>query len=328
MDSDAGDSDDLRTRLHAMESKLSRVRGQRDSHNDSAKRAADQRNSAQNKRNEVQENITSRMEEQKKVRAQAKIHQASRDEIQQSIREIFSRKKGKRDQGPGKSVVIQLSETVGEIERIEDRIMTDGALTLEKENSLIKKLRSLISRRDELIPHVEQQRIVSIDLSDMDESIQRLRAEADNEHKLMLEQNSLADEIWSEIKPLFEERDFLRGEGDRLHALFVEERGKADEAHKGVVEMLAKVNEIRSEIRSQHEERDRLVKDHNKSVRQALRGPDQNEELAESLSDKLLGGESITFGGIVASDATINSGEKLKPKRKSRKLGTSRGRKS
>jgi len=311
-----------------MESKLSRVRGQRDSHNDSAKRAADQRNSAQNKRNEVQENITSRMDDQKKVRAQAKIHQASRDEIQQSIREILSRKKGKRDQGPGKSVVIQLSETVGEIERIEDRIMTDGALTLEKENSLIKKLRSLISRRDELIPHVEQQRIVSIDLSDMDESIQRLRAEADNEHKLMLEQNSLADEIWSEIKPLFEERDFLRGEGDRLHALFVEERGKADEAHQGVVELLSKVNEIRSEIRSQHEERDRLVKDHNKSVRQALRGPDQNEKLAESLSDKLLGGESITFGGIVSSDSTITREEESRPKRKSRKFGTSRGRKS
>ena len=81
MVSDDGDSDDLRTRLHAMESKLTRVRGQRDSHNDSAKRAADQRNSAQNKRNEVQESITSRMDEQKKVRAQAKIHQSSRDEI-------------------------------------------------------------------------------------------------------------------------------------------------------------------------------------------------------------------------------------------------------
>ena len=328
MDSDQGESDDLRTRLHAMESKLSRVRGQRDSHNDSAKRAADQRNSAQTKRNEVQENITSRMDEQKKVRAQAKIHQTSRDEIQQSIREIFSRKKGTRDQGPGKSVVIQLSETVGKIERIEDRIMTDGALTLEKENSLIKKLRSLISRRDELIPHVEQQRIVSIDLSDMDESIQTLRAEADNEHKLMLEQNVLADEIWSEIKPLFEERDFLRGEGDRLHALFLEERKKADEAHQGVVELLSKVNEIRSEIRSQHEESERLVKDHNNSVRQALRGPDENEELAESLSDKLLGGESITFGGIVSTDSKVPNPEKTKSKRKPRKLGTTRGRKN
>ena len=206
--------------------------------------------------------------------------------------------------------------------------MTDGGLSLEKENSLIKILRSLISRRDELIPHVEQQRIVSIDLSDMDESIQRLRAEADNEHKLMLEQNSLADEIWNEIKPLFEERDFLRGEGDRLHALFLEERGKADEAHQGVVELLSKVNEIRSEIRSQHEERERMVNDHNKSVRQALRGPDQNEELAESLSDKLLGGQSITFGGIVVTDANVTQDEKPRPKRKSRKLGTSRGRKS
>jgi len=325
MEHDSGDSDDLRTRLHAMESKLSRVRGQRDSHNESAKRAADQRNSAQDKRNEVQESIQSRMDDQKKVRAQAKIHQASRDEIQQSIREIFSRKKGKRDQGPGKSVVLQLSETVGEIERIEERIMTDGTLSLEKENSLIKKLRSLISRRDELIPNVEQQRIVSIDLSDMDESILRLRAEADNEHKLMLEQNKLADEIWSEIKPLFEERDFLRGEGDRLHALFVEERGKADETHQGVVDLLSKVNEIRGQIRSHHEERDRLVKDHNKSVRQALRGPDQNEALAESLTEKLLESGSITFGGIVSSGADEVDEDKPKIRRASRKLGTSRG---
>ncbi len=325
MDDGDGQADDLRTRLHAMESKLSRVRGQRDSHSDSAKRAAEQRNSAQNKRNEVQESITSRMDDQKKVRSQAKIHQASRDEIQQSIREIFSRKKGKRDQGQGKSVVIELSETVGDIEKIENRIMTDGTLTLEKENSLIKKLRSLISRRDELIPHVEQQRIISIDLSDMDESIQRLRAEADNEHKLMLEQNSLADDIWSEIKPLFEERDFLRGEGDRLHSLFLEERGKADEAHQGVVELLSRVNEIRGEIRSQHEERERLVKDHNQSVRQALRGPDQNEELANSLTEKLLDEGSITFGGIVSSGESIDDKQKPKARKPTRKLGTSRG---
>ncbi len=327
MENGAEGSDDLRTRLHAMESKLSRVRGQRDSHNESAKRAADQRNSAQEKRKEVHETITSKMEDQKKVRAQAKIHQVSRDEIQQSIRDIISRKKGKRDQGPGKSVVVQLSETVGEIERIENRIMTDGALTLDKENSLIKKLRFLISRRDELIPDVEQQRIVSINLSDMDESIQKLRAEADNEHKLMVEQNTLADEIWVEIKPMFEERDFLRGEGDRLHALFLDERSKADEAHQGVVELLSKVNEIRGELRSQHEEREKLVKDHNNAVRQSLRGPDQNEELAESLTEQLLGEGSITFGGIVSSPPTDGEKKKVKPKRNPRKLGTTRGRK-
>ena len=116
MEHDHRGSDDLRTRLHAMESKLSRIRTQRDSHNDSARSAADQRNSAHEKRKEVHETISAKMDEQKKVRAQAKLHQASRDEIQQSIREVIARKKGTRDRGPGKSVVIQLSETVGEIE--------------------------------------------------------------------------------------------------------------------------------------------------------------------------------------------------------------------
>ncbi|MBI88232.1 MAG: hypothetical protein CMB67_04305 [Euryarchaeota archaeon] len=327
MDQSGEPSDDLRTRLHAMESKLRRMREQRNSHNESAKRASDSRNSVNTQGKELREHINSRMEEQKETRARAKIHQARRDEIQKSIRELVSRKKGKRDDGPGKSVVIQLSETVGEIERIENRIMTDGTLSLEKENSLIKKLKSLISRRDELIPEVENHQIISIDLSDMDESIQKLRAEADNEHGLMIEQNKLADKIWSEIKPMLEERDFLRGEGDRLHSIFLEERAKADEIHQDIVEMLSKVNEIRDELRSQHEKRERIIREHNESVRQALRGPDEDDELAESLSERLLEGDSIKFGGIVSSESHEQQTSIRPKKRTTRKLGTSRGRK-
>ena len=292
--------DDLRTRLHAMESKLRRMRDQRNSHNESAKRSSDSRNSVNSQGKELRELINSRMVDQKETRVKAKIHQARRDEIQKSIRDLVSRKRGKRDDGPGKSVVIQLSETVGEIERIENRIMTDGTLSLDKENSLIKKLKSLISRRDKLIPDVEEHQIISIDLSDMDESIQKRRAEADNEHNMMIDQNKLADDIWAEIKPMLEERDFLRGEGDRLHSLFVEERGKADEAHSSGLELLSKVNEIRDEIKAQHKEREKLIKDHNQSVREALKGPDEDEGLAESMTEMLLEEGSITFGGTVS----------------------------
>ncbi len=319
--------DDLRTRLHAMESKLRRMRDQRNSHNESAKRSSDSRNSVNSQGKELRELINSRMVDQKETRVKAKIHQARRDEIQKSIRDLVSRKRGKRDDGPGKSVVIQLSETVGEIERIENRIMTDGTLSLDKENSLIKKLKSLISRRDKLIPDVEEHQIISIDLSDMDESIQKLRAEADNEHSLMIEQNKLADEIWLEIKPMLEERDFLRGEGDRLHSIFLEERAKADEVHQDIVEMLSKVNEIKDELRSQNEQRERTIREHNESVRQALRGPDEDEELADSLSERLLDGKSIKFGGIVSSENTVQQSSTGRKKRTSRKLGTTRGRK-
>lgn len=327
METDVPEDDDLRTRLHAMESKLKRIRSQRDSHNDAAKRAADSRNSVNEQGKEIRETINSNMEEQKAIRSKSKIHQARRDEIQKSIREIISRKKGRRDDGPGKSVVIQLSETVGEIEKIENRIMTDGTISLEKENSLIKKLRSLISKRDKLIPEVENHQIISIDLNDMDDSIQRLRAEADNEHKLMLEQNKLADEIWEQIKPMFEERDFLRGESDRLHSLFVEEREKADECHKGVVELLSKVNEIRDEIKSQYMEREKLIQEHNKSVRESLKRPDEDDKLADSLTARLLDGASISFGGTVSSGNKREIYESKPSKRGSRKLGTSRGKK-
>ena len=80
------------------------------------------------------------MEEQKKIRNQAKIHQSRRDAIQKQIRDFINQKRGRRDEGPGKSILIQLSETVSEIERIEDQIMTDGRLSLEKENKLKKLL--------------------------------------------------------------------------------------------------------------------------------------------------------------------------------------------
>ena len=214
MENDDQGIDDLSSRLHAMETKLSRLRNNRDTHNESAKRSADSRNAVQEQGVELRKKISDFMEEQKKIRNQAKIHQSRRDAIQKQIRDFINQKRGRRDEGPGKSILIQLSETVSEIERIEDQIMTDGRLSLEKENKLLKKLKSLISRKDELLPAVEEFQLIKVDLGDLEQSIQTLKSESDNEHQLMIEKHKEADEIWSNIKPMLEERDFLRGEGD------------------------------------------------------------------------------------------------------------------
>ena len=55
-------SDDLRTRLHAMETRLRRMREQRNSHNENAKRAADSRDSVQNRGKELRDRIGERLE--------------------------------------------------------------------------------------------------------------------------------------------------------------------------------------------------------------------------------------------------------------------------
>ena len=306
-----------------METRLRRMREQRNDHNENARRAADSRDSVQEQSRELRERIKERLDEQKEVRARAKLHQAKRDEIQNQMRELITQRRGKRSDEGTKSVVIQLSETIGEIDRIENRIMTDGSLSLDKENAMLKKLKSLIAKRDELMPAAEEFQVIEIDLGDMEGSIQLLRAEADSEHKAMLDANKEADTIWEEVKPMLEERDFLRAEGDRLHTAFVSSREAADAIHSQIKVLLDQVNEIRDELKAQREERERLIREHNQSVRDALKTPDEDEELASSLADELLEKGSITLGGTrTVDDPKPHRGKKRK---RSRKIGTRRG---
>jgi uncharacterized coiled-coil DUF342 family protein len=161
----------------------------------------------------------------------------------------------------------------------------------------------------------------------MEGSIQLLKAEADAQHKSMLEANKEADEIWEEIKPMFEERDFLRAEGDRLHNAFVASREAADKVHSDMKALLDQVNEIRNEIKAQQEERERIIKEHNQSVKDALKTPDEDEQLATSLADQLLEHGSITLGGARKGDES-SSQRPSKEKKKPRRLGTTRGNKN
>ena len=325
-DDEAGPDDDLRTRLHAMETRLRRMREQRNGHNENARRAADSRDSVQEQSRELRERIKERLDEQKEVRGRAKLHQAKRDEIQNQMRELITQRRGKRSDEGTKSVVIQLSETIGEIDRIENRIMTDGSLSLSKENAMLKKLKSLIAKRDELMPAAEEFQVIEIDLGDMEGSIQLLRAEADSEHKAMLDANKEADAIWEEVKPMLEERDFLRAEGDRLHNAFVSSREAADGIHSEIKVLLDQVNEIRDELKAQREERERLIREHNQSVRDALKTPDEDEELATSLADELIEKGSITLGGTRTTD--VPKPQRSKKRKRSRKIGTRRGKRN
>ena len=171
------------------------------------------------------------------------------------------------------------------------------------------------------MPAVQELQVIEIDLGDMEGSIQLLRTEADAEHQAMLDANKEADEIWEEVKPMLEERDFLRAEGDRLHAAFVSARESADKVHSDMKELLDQVNEIRDELKAQREERERIIREHNESVREATKTPDEDEELAESLTEQLLKSGSITLGG---TRADVSERETSPKRKKSRRLGTTR----
>ena len=327
-DDEQSPDDDLKSRLHAMEARLRRMRDQRTSHNEDARRAADSRNSVQEQSKEIRASIEEKLNEQKEVRARAKSHQVQRDAIQIRSREIINSKKGRRTEaGKAKSDVIELSEVLAEISNIENRLMTDGTLSLKAENRLLRKLKTLATKRDDLLPKATEFEAINVDLGDLESTIQTLKAEADKQHQEMIRAHEEADTIWEEVKPMLEERDFLRSEGDRLHNIFVESKELANSVHAEIEVLLKQVNETRDEIKARREERERVIREHNESVRNSLKTPDKDEVLAESLTDKLLSEGTLTLGGSMSGDpqASPNAiSSTTEKRRKTRKVGSFR----
>ena len=108
---------ELQQRLHAMETKLKRLKLARNSHSDSAKSFASKRNAVQSQRKEIQSEIDERMAEQKLVRDKMNLQRTRRDGIQEQVRILIERSKaGRRHHNKAKSKVVQLAETVGDIE--------------------------------------------------------------------------------------------------------------------------------------------------------------------------------------------------------------------
>ena len=310
--------DDLHQRLHAMETKLRRLKQSRNGHSDNARSYASQRNAVQAQRKELQVDIDERLSEQKKIRDAGNIQRTRRDGIQEQIRILFERSKaGRKHHNKAKSKVVQLAETVGDIERISHRIETDGTLSLEAENKMVKKLKELEARRQELLPDVDEEARITVDLEDIEGSIQTLRAEADAAHQAFVDAMGTADEMWDALKERFEERDQLSAEADRHHQAMLDERKKADEFHEQLSALLDEVNEIRDELNQQRLEAEKWITDHNESVRKARSTPDKDTDLAESLTDMLLSGGSVTLGGTRPDGATSSSNRGKKRRRRS-----------
>ncbi|MDP6906793.1 MAG: hypothetical protein QF440_05195 [Candidatus Thalassarchaeaceae archaeon] len=314
---------DLRDQLKSMEAKLSRLRDIRQQHNDAGKRNADKRNSVQKEYNKLRDDIKTLLAENKVIRAKAKTHQARRDAIQEQIRELIGRARDSRGQKGKKSPIIELSELNSQIEKLE-RMLETTPMKIEKENKVVKLVKQHMNRRKELEPLVEEAMRIKIDLGNIEGSIKDLKAEADAEHAAMVATNKEGDELWSTIEPRFEERDFKKAEGDRHHEAFVECRKKADEAHQDVLSMLAQVNEIRDKLKQERLEAQSWIDEHNDSVRKELTTPDQDEDLAKSLTEALLAGSNVSIGGTErGTNANIRTQRENKTPQ--RRRGASRG---
>lgn len=293
---------DLRERLHAMETKVRRMREIRNQHSDRARRSRDARNAVQAQYKEHRETTDLLIAEVKAARAEVNLHRERRNAIQQQLKELIQQVKGRRgDKDAKRSATAEFHQLKSEMERLEQTFET-SSVGMKREKEIMDRLKRMDARIGELAPEVQEFELVKIDVKDLDGSIKLLKAEADAEHQLFIEAIQVADEISSKIDEAFAHRDFLKAEGDRHHLEHLEHRKNADEVHAEIEAMMVDVNEVRDQLKMAREERESWVVEHNKAVRAELQTGAQSEQVADELVSTLLSEGSLTFGGVMAED--------------------------
>lgn len=317
---EVGPDADLRDRLNAMETKVRKMRDVRNNFNEAGKRYADQRNAIQAHYKEHRISLDEKLEERKAVRELIDQHKERRNAMQAQLRELYAQQSGNRSNSKKEgSVVGEYNKIMSEVAMLEQTFETGGTLTPAKEKNMIKAIKELRRRQKELEPSIKKVEMVKVDLTNIDEAIVILKAEADASHQAMIEQVKISDEMSEGLKGMFEQRDFLKAEGDRLHNGFLEERAKADEVHAKISELMDQVTEARNELKVQHEEQKSWLTDHNAAVTDELKSGADDESVANELVSQLLSSGSLSVGGTTSNDAvdggrTRRDKSKKKPK--------------
>ena len=323
---------DLRDHLHQMEAKVRKLRDSRNNHNEQAKRFAEQRNAIQSQYKEHREKLDLSVAEVKAIRAEQNVHKKRRDAIQAQIRDLIGQAKAQRgDKDEKKSASFEFNKLSSEVDNMEKVFETRGGMSSKKEKETMEKIKVMRRRMKELEPEVEKLQLIKVDLSNRDEAIATLKAEADDAHKQFVECLEKAKGMSKELDELFSHRDFLKGEGDRFHKEFVACKEKADEVHSKITESMKEVNEAKDKLKIAREERESWITDHNASVTKEMKTGAEDSKVADSMVDHLLNSGTLSFGGTMSGD---RAGVEVKKGRSNKKksmrrvdMTASRGRK-
>jgi len=323
---------DLKDHLHQMEAKVRKLRDGRNNHNEQAKRFAEQRNAIQSQYKEHREKVELAVAEVKAIRAEQNIHKERRNSIQAQIRDLIGQAKAQRgNKDEKKSATFEFNKLASEVDNMEKVFETRGGMSSKKEKETMDKLKVMRRRMKELEPEVAELQLIKVDLSNRDEAIATLKAEADISHKSFVECLERVKGMSKELDELFSHRDFLKGEGDRFHKEFVACKEKADEVHAKITEMMKEVNEARDKLKMAREERESWITDHNASVTKEMKTGAEDSKVADSMVDHLLNAGNLTFGGTMSGDRAgvgVKKGRSNKKKSMRRvDMTASRGRK-
>jgi len=310
---------ELRHRLQSMELKLKRLRDQRDQHNDSAKRAAAQRDMVQEAYKELKARIDEGVEQRNAIRDEINEHRSRRDLLNEQAGELRARSRGQKgSKKSGMSATAEYNDLRSKIQQIGVQIETAGTLTLDDEKKAIERMRRMKLRVAELEPLVSEHSKLEVDLDDIEKAITDVRTASDEAHTSMIEAIKRIELLNEGLDGLFDQRNFLKAEGDRHHAGFVAQREKATEVHERVTELLDEVNDVKTELKKARDEAKSWIDDHNQKVRDEMADASESPEVHEEIVERIMTEGSVELGkggGEKQGQSMTQDSDSTQPKR-------------
>ena len=275
------------------ERKFSELLAKRDEFNHQAEIARDERNALNTRKRElldiVQKLKIDRDEHVKLLRE----HKRVRNKLQDQARALLKNKRAKS----GKVYSDLPSEAAARKAEIQflDMKQQTSVLSLAEEEELIDDIKKKAHELRRLEQELKEQAGIKVELGEMDATLTDIFKKADEQHMHVMKHYEEAQRIHERMMKLIEECSAMHNEADKKHALFIEMREKADAYHMKAAEMREKLLTMKNEKRMQERESRQLVRDQNKSVRDALLNPEKMEMKREEALQLLLKKGKITL---------------------------------
>jgi len=264
----------------------------RNEFNDKAREMREGRDLLHNKRKEIMIEVNTLRDERSKALDELRKHKERRDTLHQMARKIIDIKRSKRDMTKGQSISSELSDLRTKLNKLEYMQQTTP-LTMDKERDVIDEIRDGYSALKDLEEEYGQIKEINDEVKTMDGELDTIFKDADGEHQLVVKYYEASRKYQKKMDEIYKEVSHLIAEADRKHTSFLGFRKKADEFHEKAMDMRGHLNEVRKENRERIMEGRRLIKDQNKTARQAIGDKEKLDEKYDEALEKLLKKEKI-----------------------------------
>src|SRR5437667_4490064 len=199
---------------------------------------------------------------------EARKHRQKRDELQGKAKALIELKRKLRGSGHA-DIGVELRALKRRVSQLDMRQQT-ASLTLSAENELLGELKDSMKRLKQLeILKADHDKIAK-EIRDIDSGITDFFQAAEEEHEAAIALSEKARSVHEGTVGIVHQISALIHDGNEKHEAFLAARDKADEVHAKVVEMREKVLSIRGAKRSEAREARTLLRQQNRSVRDAL----------------------------------------------------------